>query len=191
MGRVGVSEWTNKVRPISPIQCCDATGGSDTSDSYYGNIEYDIPYCSQADHAAGKCHLIHTQEAIQPLMADGDADDVESVSLVHVAAHLHTGGISLELLIHETDESLCVASIDNGQILYGNGTKDSVGNELGFLVGSIPCVFDQGRRLKPSTLMRTVAKYNASQEHRGVMSLWLMSAEITKKTTTSEGAIIL
>jgi len=71
------------------------------------------------------------------------------------------------------------------------GTKDSVGNELGFLVGSIPCVFDQGRRLKPSTLMRTVAKYNASQEHRGVMSLWLMSAEITKKTTTSEGAIIL
>merc|ERR1719261_2303458 len=101
------------------------------------------------------------------------------------APDLHYAGISLELLDHETNETLCEVrrTPDNsGGVIYGNGS--AAGNEDGYLVGLTPCVWGGGRapRFRRDRLMRTRAVYNATEHHTGVMGIWLSQVSAVQTT---------
>ncbi len=89
------------------------------------------------------------------------------------------GGLSLDLYEDATGELLC-----HSEPTYGTG--DAAGDELGYLVGMSDCIFDPPRRMPRGTVVRTVARYNATEQHRGVMALWLMQVADPPKAPASQ-----
>jgi len=167
-----------ETRPMEPSACCDVTGTTQGVE----NIEYDVPKCAFGTPPE---ECLHVAETVQPVgyyeshpKAPKDnhkADDL--VDLVFAAPHLHVAGLSIELIDHITNKTLCsvYASKDNAHgVMYGNGTQP--GNEDGYMVGLIPCVWggNDAPRFKRNHPLRTRATYNSSRGHTGVMSLWLM-----------------
>jgi len=167
-----------ETRPMEPSACCDVTGTTQGVE----NIEYDVPKCAFGTPPE---QCLHVAETVQPVgyyenhpKAPKDnhkADDL--VDLVFAAPHLHVAGLSIELIDHMTNKTLCsvYASKDNEHgVMYGNGTQP--GNEDGYMVGLIPCVWggNDAPRFKRNHPLRTRATYNSSRGHTGVMSLWLM-----------------
>jgi hypothetical protein len=163
-------------KPLTSPGCCDATAQSDAH--HFGNIEYDIPQCKPGT-SPELC--VHEITSIQPFFAaqnqsghEQPVDPEQELELVHAWGHQHVGAISLELFRESTGELLCRTTP-----VYGAGTKP--GDEAGYLVGIPPCVFGPAPlpappRLKRKEMLRTVARYNSTQQRHGVMSLWLLKA---------------
>ena len=172
------SPETKVARPTMQPSCCDATAGYLVNTSYFANIEYDVPQC-----AAGVPydHCVHVIESIEYFDAGSNQDPNEEFELVHAWGHQHVAGIGLELFRVSTGELLC-----RSHPKYGTGVQ--AGDEDGFVVGIPPCVWgppplSPPPRIRRSEHLRTVARYNASERHHGVMSLWLLTAASLKPNT--------
>mmetsp|Transcript_64003 Transcript_64003/g.162208 ORF Transcript_64003/g.162208 Transcript_64003/m.162208 type:complete len:506 (+) Transcript_64003:19-1536(+) len=165
-------------RQMEGAACCDVTSVTQGDE----NIEYDVPVCLQGT-APEECR--HIAESVQPLaFFDGHPKsplssyrDSDLVDLVFAAPHLHLAGISIELIDHLTNKTICEVhrtANNSGGIAYGHGATP--GNEDGYLVGLTPCHWGgaEAPRFRRDHPMRTRAVYNASLGHTGVMSLWLM-----------------
>merc|ERR1712157_195501 len=97
---------------------------------------------------------------------EGDHSE-DLVSLVYAVGHLHVGGLSLDLYDDETGELIC-----HSALTYRTGLE--AGNEAHYLTGMSDCVFDPPLKMKRETVVRTIARYNNTVAHHGVMALWLM-----------------
>jgi len=176
-------------RQMEGAACCDVTSDGQGNE----NVEYDVPACLPGT-TPDQC--VHVAESVQPLAFYQEVPfrrprRSDLVDLVFAAPHLHYAGISLELLDHETNETLCEVrrTLDNsGGVIYGNGS--AAGNEDGYLVGLTPCVWGGGRapRFRRDRLMRTRAVYNATEHHTGVMGLWL--SQVSAVQTTPNGFFV-
>ena len=113
---------------------------------------------------------------------DGEKDQL--VELVYAVGHLHVGGLSIDIYDGEAGTLLC-----HSETTYGNGT--AAGDEKSYLVGMSPCIFgldEFGKPpvLKKSTVIRTVARYNSTVNHHGVMSLFILNvADVDNGTLPS------
>lgn len=157
--------------------CCDATGGYLSNSSYFANLEYDIPQCSPGTPPEQCEHVISSVEYFDVPSSNG-TDPNEEFELVHAWGHQHVAGSGLELWKESTGELLC-----RSHPKYGTGHL--AGDEEGFVVGIPPCVWgppplSPPPRFRRHDHVRTVARYNASQRHHGVMSLWLLTAASLK-----------
>lgn len=170
---------TAETRPIEGSACCDTTSDGQGD----GNIEHDVPQCPEGTPLE---ECVFVTESVQPVGYYGGVHHhhekhlaSDMVDLVFAAPHLHWSGLSIELIDHETNKTLCEvhrASDNLGGVMYGNGTEP--GNEDGYLVGLRPCVWGGAAaapRFRRDHLLRARSVYNASSYHMGVMSLWLMS----------------
>mmetsp|Transcript_32535 Transcript_32535/g.74336 ORF Transcript_32535/g.74336 Transcript_32535/m.74336 type:complete len:476 (+) Transcript_32535:62-1489(+) len=164
---------SEETRTIEPASCCDTT----TDSQGFGNIEHDVLPC---DHMDGEeCTFV--TETVQPLAYYSTRPRLgpqpsDLVDLVYAAPHLHWAGTSMELIDDVTNKTICKVERqkDNeGGIVYGTG-KDA-GDELGYLVGLAPCMWDtkNASRFRRDHPMRARSVYDASEYHMGVMSLWL------------------
>jgi hypothetical protein len=167
-------------RQIEAAACCDVTSDSQGNE----NIEYDVPTCPEGTPPE---ECIHVTETVQPLGFFGDHpkkhyrnhfSGSDFVDLVFAAPHLHLAGLSIEMIDHVTNRTLCEvhATEDNrAGVAYGRGS--TAGDENGYLVGLTPCRWggDSAMRFRRDHPIRTRAVYNASIGHTGVMSLWLVS----------------
>ena len=92
--------------------------------------------------------------------------------LVFAGAHFHVGGLSMELFNADTGQLIC-----RNQAVYGG--SDAPRDEEGYVVAIPPCVWGGGAgapaplRLHSSTRLRSVARYNSSMAHSGVMAFWM------------------
>lgn len=161
--------------PLHATSCCDVTEPVQRAGHGFlgGNVEYDIPRCAEGTPPDA---CVHVATNVQPLDLAEKEDADELVELVHAAGHLHHGGIALELVDELTGQLVCRATPTYG-------ASAAAGDEDGFLVGIQPCVWGPPPlppppRFKRSHPMRTIAYYNSSRPHTGVMSLWLMSAAV-------------
>jgi len=165
-------------RNIEPAACCDVTSVTQGDE----NIEYDVPACVPGTPPE---ECIHVAESVQPLAYFGahpkssldPHEGSDLVDLVFAAPHLHLAGISIELIDHETNETLCevhASADDKGGVAYGHGSAP--GDEDGYLVGLSTCRWNAttAKRFRRDHLMRARAVYNNTMGHTGVMSLWLM-----------------
>jgi hypothetical protein len=134
-----------------------------------GNIEYNIDRCP-AGTAADCIHIASSVQAFGSLPTSMNASEY-AIDLVYAAGHVHTGAISLELVDGITGQLLC-----NAKLRYG--ASEQPGDEAGYLVGIEPCVWNPPLRLKVGYPLRTVARYNNSEAHTGVMSLWLTAGNL-------------
>jgi len=164
-------------RAIEPAACCDVTGDGQGT----GNIEHDVPACP-AGTPPEEC--IYVAESIQPVGYHDRQSSSDEVDLVFAGPHLHWAGISLELIDHTTNKTLChvkYTANNSGGVMYGTGQEP--GNEEGYLVGLKPCIWDaaEAPRFRRDHLLRTRAVYNATTSHTGAMSLWLMSVAAVPK----------
>jgi len=159
--------------------CCDATGNM----THAGNIEYDVPNCP-ANSPRESC--VHEATSIQPIgmpllvghqpghhSNHTPVDPEEEIELIHAVGHQHTGGLGMELYDVRTGRLLCAS----GMPRYGKGA--AAGDEAGFLTGISHCAWGEAPlqpplRLRRGDLVRTVARYNSTRHHHGVMSLWLI-----------------
>merc|ERR1712070_845174 len=100
----------------------------------------------------------------------GDPDGI--IELVQATGHVHKAGLSLDLIDERSETIVCHVSP-----LYGS--SEAAGDEAGFLVGIRPCQFGlpplpPPPRFRRSDLIRATARYNSTEAHTGVMSLWLL-----------------
>jgi len=135
-----------------------------------GNIEYTIDRCPAGTPAADCVHTATNVQNYGYLPPSMNASEY-AIDLVYAVGHVHTGAISLELVDGVTGQQLC-----NAKLRYG--TSEQPGDEAGYLVGIEPCVWSPPLRLKVGHPLRTVARYNNSEPHTGVMSLWLTSGNL-------------
>mmetsp|Transcript_136037 Transcript_136037/g.339261 ORF Transcript_136037/g.339261 Transcript_136037/m.339261 type:complete len:486 (-) Transcript_136037:315-1772(-) len=165
-------------RQVEAAACCDVTSVTQGAE----NIEYDIPACPQGTSPEACVHVVET---VQPLAYFGDHPKSplssyrgsDLVDLVFAAPHLHLAGISIELIDHMTNKTICEVhrTDDNsGGIAYGHGTTP--GDEDGYMVGLSTCRWGgaDAPRFRRDHPMRTRAVYSSASGHTGVMSLWLM-----------------
>jgi hypothetical protein len=154
---------------LTSTDCCDVTSSQDIK--VFANIEYDVPACPPE---VPRHHCYHSETNVQPLDIYSDQDHPdEIVELIYAAGHLHLSGISIDLIDDLTGDVLC-----HTEPIYGN--SDKAGDEKNYIVGIEPCVWGPPPlppppKLKRNHPMRTVAIYNNTVAHHGVMSLWLMS----------------
>lgn len=161
---------------IQTPHCCDITGSKYHNGSFHlagggGNIEYDIPKCAEGTPRENCVHTASTVQTIDYIPNTTDNPD-ELVELIQATGHVHKAAISLDLLDERTGDVVCHVSPDYG-------SSDKAGDEKGFLVGIKPCKFgfpplQPPPRFRRSDLLRSVAKYNSTEGHTGVMSLWLL-----------------
>uniref|UniRef100_A0A7S3E400 Uncharacterized protein n=1 Tax=Chloropicon laureae TaxID=464258 RepID=A0A7S3E400_9CHLO len=156
--------------PVRPPACCDVTANLTVG----GNIEFDVPQCT-AGIAPEDCVYEMTSSQFFDLMPnyhsnqtrEKDVDPKQQVDLVYAVGHLHVGGLSLDLYDDESGELIC-----HSEPTYGTGS--AAGDELGYLTGMSSCTFDPPLRMTRDAVVRTVARYNNTVPHHGVMALWLM-----------------
>lgn len=161
---------------VDKTHCCDVTGSMYHNGSFHGaggggNIEYDIPKCASGVSPAKCIHTASTVQTIDYIPGVGDDPD-ELLELVQATGHLHKAALSLDLIDERSGDVVCRVSP-----LYGSSNQ--AGDEKGFLVGLKPCKFgfpplSPPPRFRRSDLVRSVAKYNSTEAHTGVMSLWLL-----------------
>ncbi|CAE7417027.1 unnamed protein product [Symbiodinium sp. CCMP2456] len=168
---------TKVARPTNQPSCCDATAGYlYNSSSQFANLEYDVPKCADGT-PPDQC--VHVIESVEYFDADGQHhSEDEEFELVHAWGHQHVAGLGLELYRVSTNELLC-----QSRPKYGTGVQ--AGDERGFVVGIPPCVWGPPPLSPPPKIrrfehLRTVARYNASEKHHGVMSLWLLTSASLK-----------
>eukprot|EP00927_Polykrikos_kofoidii_P085241 TRINITY_DN9214_c0_g1_i1.p1 TRINITY_DN9214_c0_g1~~TRINITY_DN9214_c0_g1_i1.p1 ORF type:complete len:506 (+),score=55.98 TRINITY_DN9214_c0_g1_i1:70-1518(+) len=178
---------TPATRNIEAAACCDTT----STHQGFGNREHDVPQCPDGTPPT---ECLFVTESVQPLGHFHDESNPQNhvspskqagdlIDLVFAAPHLHFAGVKMELIDHETNQTVCEkerGDIAKG-VIYGNGTEP--GNEKGYLVGLMPCVWNGSvsRRYRRDHLFRSRSTYDATSSHTGVMSLWLMSVSAVPK----------
>jgi hypothetical protein len=170
------SKKSEKVKQLHSTGCCDVTSTMDESSH---QTEYTVPQC--ADPSSDCVHVATNVQPLDWFAGDSSGAPSDVLELVHAAAHLHTGGLMLELFDDETGQLLCRVKPTYGHSLTAPAVP---GDEAGYLVGSAPCVWGPAPlksppRLRRDHLLRTVAYYNSTTRHDGVMALWLMAAHNT------------
>ncbi|KAL7530152.1 hypothetical protein ACHAXR_003335 [Thalassiosira sp. AJA248-18] len=164
---------TPDIQPLYLAACCDATG----DETLPGNIEYDIPKCTtNNDKRSDDC--IHELETIQSLHGEatasfglgGTANEEDTyVDIVYMVGHLHRGGVSMSsYLMNGT--ALCISLPT-----YGTGVSKEIGNEPGYINSMSSCTFDPPLRMRTTDKIRVVGRYNSSEAHTGVMSLFYIA----------------
>merc|ERR1711871_1332222 len=108
---------------------------------------------------------VFVTESVQPIAYYNEKYASYLVDLVAAAPHLHWAGLSMELIDHETNETLCeVHRTDDwsGGVMYGTGNEP--GNEKGYLVGLTPCTWSgqSSKRFRRDHLLRSRSVYNAT-----------------------------
>merc|ERR1719281_2115223 len=95
-------------RNIEAGSCCDVT--NDFGEGFE-NIEHDVPACPPGTPAS---ECIYVAEGVQPLGYYDQGSHhwfgkkgSDLIDLVFAAPHLHYAGISVELIDHETNETIC------------------------------------------------------------------------------------
>jgi len=186
------TELIPETQPLVLAACCDATGNMTNS----GNVEYDIPQlCDETDDDWSSPKCVHTLETVQSLHGtstsvfgtgsvkkDGEKDDNggEWVNVVYMVGHLHRGGMEVSIYRNDTNELLC-------RSLPMYGTKNEIGNEAGYINAMSTCKFeDPPLRLKTTDALRIVAKYNATEPHTGVMSLFYIAMAPAEQETVHD-----
>jgi len=160
---------TPEVKPLYLAACCDASGNLTSP----GNVEYDIPQCEEQ---GGECtHVLETVQTLHGPAAgvfglggasrDGDAE----VEVVYMVGHLHRAGISLTSYF-ENGTELC-----ESLPTYGSGMPGEIGNEPGYINAMSSCTFDPPLRMRTTDRIRVVGKYDATEGHTGVMSLFYVA----------------
>eukprot|EP00192_Tetraselmis_astigmatica_P005277 CAMPEP_0117661422 /NCGR_PEP_ID=MMETSP0804-20121206/7529_1 /TAXON_ID=1074897 /ORGANISM="Tetraselmis astigmatica, Strain CCMP880" /LENGTH=509 /DNA_ID=CAMNT_0005468289 /DNA_START=163 /DNA_END=1692 /DNA_ORIENTATION=+ len=142
------------------------------------NNEYDIPFCTPSSPDCVHTLVNHftVREMCEVwgcgLHAPKPAED--GVALVYAGAHLHVGGISMELINADTGEQLCYNKVE-----YGTG--EEARNEEGYVTSIPPCLWSDEDpslpslpRLRMDTRLTTIAKYNTDPGRYGAMALWQM-----------------
>jgi hypothetical protein len=158
-----------EARPVALTSCCDATGDLTVG----GNLEYSVPQCAPGTAPEFCEYVLSTVQKLDHGRGV-KVDPEEVIELVHAWGHQHVGGLGMELYNEQTGQLLCRTAPK-----YGSGFLP--GDEDGYVVGIPPCVWGSPPlapppRLRRKDLVRTVARYNSTQERHGVMSLWIMSA---------------
>jgi len=157
-------------RPLYLAACCDATGDVDLP----GNIEYDIPQCAGGEDD----DCVHVLETTQELhgassgafgTGGSGSEEDEYVEVVYMVGHLHRGGVSVTLYVNDT-ELLC-----ESLPTYGDGEPGEIGNEPGYINSMSSCTFDPPLVLRTTEKIRVVGKYNSTEPHTGVMSLFYVA----------------
>jgi len=155
--------------PVRPPACCDVTANLTVG----GNIEYDVPLCTEGTapedcvHEMASSMFFDLMPNYHSNKTESTADPKAPVDLVYAVGHLHVGGLSLDLYDDATGDLIC-----HSEPTYG--TTAAAGDEEGYLVGMSSCSFGPPLRMTKDTVVRTVARYNNTREHHGVMALWLM-----------------
>jgi hypothetical protein len=164
---------TPEVKPLYLAACCDASG-NETSP---GNIEYDIPkLCDGFDDDEACIHNLETIQSLHGASRTGfgtsSAENEEDiyVDVVYMVGHLHRGGISMSAYFEGNNSLLC-----ESLPTYGTGEPGEIGNEPGYINSMSTCTFDPPLRMKTTDKIRVVGKYNASEAHTGVMSLFYIA----------------
>mmetsp|Transcript_25195 Transcript_25195/g.32276 ORF Transcript_25195/g.32276 Transcript_25195/m.32276 type:complete len:154 (+) Transcript_25195:251-712(+) len=86
-----------------------------------------------------------------------------------MVGHLHRGGISMSSYFMNGTE-LCISLPT-----YGSGMPKEIGNEPGYINSMSTCTFDPPLRMRSSDKIRVVGRYNSSEAHTGVMSLFYIA----------------
>jgi len=180
-----------KVLPTVPVRdarCCDVTGlkyhWGPLQAGGGGNIEYDIPQCA---YSTPRDACIHEASNVQTLdyqpALSSNPNDV--VALVQATGHVHKAALSLELIDDATGQVIC-------HVTPEYGSSDRAGDEKGYLVGLKPCFFSTPLKFKRGHLVRTVARYNSSEAHTGVMSLWFLKVvDVTNASASLPADIVV
>jgi len=172
---------TPDIQPLYLAACCDASG----DETHRGNVEYDIPKCNNTnsgnkikDSEADGDDCIHELDTVQSLHGEatgtfglGGAKNEEDtfVDIVYMVGHLHRGGISMSSYFMNGTE-LCISLPT-----YGSGLPHEIGNEPGYINSMSSCTFDPPLRMKTTDNIRVVGRYNSSEAHTGVMSLFYIA----------------
>jgi len=134
-----------------------------TGDEYtMGNIEFDVPQCEQGTAPEDCIYEMSTVSFVEGI----NETDTSVIEMPYTVGHLHVGGLAIEMYNETTGELLCSSAPK-----YGFGQE--AGDEAGYLVGMSSCTFDPPLVMRKNDKIRTVARYNASEPHTGVMALWL------------------
>jgi len=159
---------SHDTKPLYLAACCDATGDVDSP----GNVEYDIPQCGEGEDCV---HVLETTQTLHGAASgafgtggsksDGDA----YVEVVYMVGHLHRGGISVALYVNDT--ALLCESLPT----YGSGGPGEIGNESGYINSMSSCTFDPPLVLRTTERIRVVGRYNSTEAHTGVMSLFYVA----------------
>jgi len=158
-------------KPLYLAACCDATGDVDLP----GNIEYDIPQCAPGGEDEDCVHVLETTQTLHGASSDAfgtggsRSEEDKYVEVVYMVGHLHRGGISVALYLNDT-ELLC-----ESLPTYGSGEPGEIGNEPGYINSMSSCTFDPPLVLRTTEKIRVVGKYNSSEPHQGVMSLFYIA----------------
>merc|ERR1719387_3448490 len=108
-----------------------------------GNIEYDVPACDLSNTRPEDC--IYESSTVNFISGEIDADDDSLMSIPYTVGHLHVGGIDVTLYDDDTGE----------------------------VIGMTPCSFLTPPVFPKNKKVRTVARYNNTESHTGVMGLML------------------
>jgi hypothetical protein len=171
-----------RTRQLQGIVCCDVTSDLELTRH---QVEYDVPVKANTNPQEKECQHIATNVQMLDWAKGDPGDPTETIELVYASGHMHAGGLRLEMVDDDTGELLCEVHAASGVAGGGDGSgglrygnSSAAGDEAGFLVASRPCVWGPPPLLPPPILqrnhkIRTVAYYNCSVEHHGVMALWL------------------
>uniref|UniRef100_A0A7S2MVH9 Copper type II ascorbate-dependent monooxygenase C-terminal domain-containing protein n=1 Tax=Helicotheca tamesis TaxID=374047 RepID=A0A7S2MVH9_9STRA len=161
-------------RPLGLAACCDVTGDVDRT----GNIEYDIPQCEDPVNKAEEC--VYELTTVQQLHSGnngafgirakiGVETPNEYLDVVYMVGHMHRGGIDIEIKDAETDEVICLSKPSYGRDM------GIAGDEKDYVVAMSTCTFNPPRRMSTTDLVKVTARYDSTEAHTGVMSLFYIA----------------
>ncbi len=129
-------------------------------DAANGSIEYDV--VQQPDKQTALLSLSGPMDARCP--------QTSSFGLLRCLGHQHIGGQCMRLINQDTGEELCSSCPS-----YGNSdSRETVGEESGYLVKMSQTVFDQPKQIQPGTNVTIESDYDPSENHFGVMALFFL-----------------
>lgn len=129
-------------------------------DAANGSIEYDV--VQQPGEQTALLSLSGPMDARCP--------QTSSFGLVRCLGHQHIGGQCMRLINQDTGEELCSSCPS-----YGNSdSRETVGEESGYLVKMSQTVFDQPKQIQPGTNVTIESEYDPSENHFGVMALFFL-----------------
>lgn len=175
---------TAQIHPLYLAACCDATGDLTSN----GNIEYDIQPCTNTDGEDECVHTLTTTQQLDgsssagPFAPNANEDKEKWVDVVYMVGHLHRSGISMDLYYAENDTLVC-QSLPR----YGNGSVNEIDNEPHYINAMNSCTFDPPLRMKTTTPLKIVGKYNSTLHHTGVMSLFYIALADVLHVPNEEG----
>jgi hypothetical protein len=129
-------------------------------DAANGSIEYDV--VQQPDKQTAQLSLSGPMDARCP--------QTSSFGLLRCLGHQHIGGQCMRLINQDTGEELCSSCPSYGD----SDSRETVGEESGYLVKMSQTVFDQPKQILPGTNVTIESEYDPSENHFGVMALFFL-----------------